>query len=269
MSRKIQITQHNPVMVVSDRFGYPPEDASRFRLFQFNILGRQLAPQDTPTKYVEVFRRAFENAGKSSTLGSQEKSAAKFNESRILQSFDSFVKSDVFVVKASNSTESLVEFARTLVNIVDEGEEPLTASSVTNDYQRFAAAQGRLSDIVSENENPLLPRSMPLISNLIEKYKEKSNITVLPEPTSEEIRHQSESLFYLGSRGLEAAYGDDEPEYTTDMLITVNPDYEGVNIELDSGEHSAARGLEAAYDDDEPEYTTDTLIEVNPDYEEE
>lgn len=269
MSREIRTARYNPLMVVSNRFGYSSEDASRFRFLQFNILGRQLAPRNIPTRSVDVFRRAFENAGRSSALGSEEKSVAKFNESRILQGFDSFVKSDVFVIEASSSTESLVGFARTLVNIFDEGEDRLTTSSAADDHQRFAPARDKLAGVVSENENPLLPPSMFLISNLIEKYKEESDVIALPEPTGEEVGHQPESLFHLDLRGLEAAYGDDEPEYTMDMLIAVNPDYEGTDVRLDSGKRSFARGLETAYDDDEPEYTTDILIEVNPDHEKE
>ena len=74
------------------------------------------------------------------------------------------------------------------------------------------------------------------------------------------------SLLSLGPRGLEAAYGDDEPEYTADMLIEVNPDYKGASVELGDGERSPRRGLAAAYSNDEPEYTADMLIEVNPNY---
>jgi len=271
MSHETQTARHNLLIAVSERSGYLSENANRSRLLEFNMFGKQLT-QEPPTISVDVFRRALEFAGKSSTLESQEKFPAKLASSQVFQSFDSFVKSDVFLVKVNSSTESLVGFARALVSIVDEGEDHFTTLSATTDYQRLAAAQDKLTDVVSKNENPLLSPSMLsmlFISNLIEKYEEKSNIVALPEPTKAEIRHQPESLLLLGSRGLEAAYGDDEPEYTTDMLIAVNPDYEGTDIELDSSERSFARGLEAAYDDDEPEYTTDTLVEVNPDYEKE
>ena len=69
------------------------------------------------------------------------------------------------------------------------------------------------------------------------------------------------------ARGLEAAYDDDEPEYTLDMLTALNPDYEGTDKKCDSEKRVPARGLEAAYDDDEPEYTLDMLTALNPDYE--
>lgn len=31
----------------------------------------------------------------------------------------------------------------------------------------------------------------------------------------------------ISARGLEGAYSDDEPEYTLDALVAVNPDYKG------------------------------------------
>lgn len=269
MLHEIQTTRHNPLIAGPERSGYLPQDANRSRLLEFNMFGKQLTPQEAPTMSVDVFRRAFERAGKFSMLESQEKSATQLNSSRILQNFDSFVKPSVLRAKANSSTESLVGFARTLVNIIDESTDHLTTQSATYNYQRLAAVRENLTDVVSENENSLLPPSMFFISNLIEKYEEKFSIVALPEPTRKEVRHQPKSLFHLGSRGLEAAYGDDEPEYTVDMLVAVNPDYEGTDIELDSGKYSFARGLEVAYDDDEPEYTTDMLIEVNPDHEKE
>ena len=69
------------------------------------------------------------------------------------------------------------------------------------------------------------------------------------------------------ARGLEGAYDDDEPEYTLDMLIAVNPDYKGAREKCSTTSRLPARGLEGAYDDDEPEYTLDMLTALNPDYE--
>ena len=66
--------------------------------------------------------------------------------------------------------------------------------------------------------------------------------------------------------GLEAAYSHDEPEYTLDMLISINPDYAGLDEKGAIGLRLPPRGLEAAYSHDEPEYTLDDLITVNPDY---
>ena len=48
---------------------------------------------------------------------------------------------------------------------------------------------------------------------------------------------------------------EDEPEYTLDMLISVNPKYEGAVKECCPEARVPARGLEGAYSEDEPEYT--------------
>ena len=70
----------------------------------------------------------------------------------------------------------------------------------------------------------------------------------------------------ISARGLEGAYSDDEPEYTLDMLVAVNPDYKGTRKACNTMVPISARGLEGAYSDDEPEYTLDMLVAVNPDY---
>ena len=84
----------------------------------------------------------------------------------------------------------------------------------------------------------------------------------------EEAKTDLDSGIRLPARGLEAAYSDDEPEYTLDMLISVNPDYAGLDENGEISMRVPACGLEAAYGDDEPEYTLDMLISVNPDYDE-
>ena len=90
-------------------------------------------------------------------------------------------------------------------------------------------------------------------------------------PTKELKKEEVEAKQPLGARasvrGLESAYSDDEPEYTLDMLIVVNPDYKGSPEKCNATSHLPARGLEGAYDDDEPEYTLDMLAALNPDYE--
>ena len=86
-------------------------------------------------------------------------------------------------------------------------------------------------------------------------------------PTKKLKKEEVEAKQPLGVRGLEGAYGDDEPEYTLDMLIAVNPDYKGSSEKCNTTSRIPARGLEDAYDDDEPEYTLDILAVLNPDYE--
>ena len=48
-------------------------------------------------------------------------------------------------------------------------------------------------------------------------------ITVLP--ASSELDEEREEWFRFAAASLARAYGDDEPEYTLDDLIEINPDY--------------------------------------------
>ena len=151
----------------------------------------------------------------------------------------------------------------TFVNVT---EDQLLTELTENDYHMLVEALDKLIDIVGESENHLLTLLMRFIGKLIERYEEKSDTTGWNESLEGE-ESTWESGLPLPAQGLEAAYSDDEPEYTTDMLVEVNPDYEDPDKEQGSGLHLSAQGLEAAYSDDEPEYTTDMLVEVNPDYE--
>ena len=49
-------------------------------------------------------------------------------------------------------------------------------------------------------------------------------VTVLPPEGADEAR---DAWLRVSAQGLEAAYGDDEPEYTADLIKEANPDYEG------------------------------------------
>ena len=80
-------------------------------------------------------------------------------------------------------------------------------------------------------------------------------------PDAEETKTEQNTSLRLPVRGLEAAYSNDEPEYTLDMLTEVNPDYAGLDENGEVSLRLPARGLEAAYSNDEPEYTLDMLIE--------
>ncbi len=48
-------------------------------------------------------------------------------------------------------------------------------------------------------------------------------VTVLPKHADEE----REEWVHLSKKGLEKAYGTDEPEYSVDLIKEANPDYEG------------------------------------------
>ena len=109
---------------------------------------------------------------------------------------------------------------------------------------------------------------MHFIGKLIEKYEEKFDATNRSQPLdTEKVEYNWESRMSLPVSSLEEAYGDDEPEYTKDMLIAVNPDYEDASEKWVSGSPLSASSLEETNGDDEPEYTKDMLIAVNPDYE--
>ena len=89
-------------------------------------------------------------------------------------------------------------------------------------------------------------------------------MTDLTQPVNTEETEEEQVLeTRVPARGLEGAYGEDEPEYTLDMLISVNPKYEGSIKECCPEARVPARGLEGAYGEDEPEYTLDMLISVS------
>ena len=69
--------------------------------------------------------------------------------------------------------------------------------------------------LIGESENHPLASLMEVVGALIEKYE------------SEQESTERESWYRLSMQMLARAYGEDEPEYTTDMLKWVNPDYEG------------------------------------------
>ena len=83
------------------------------------------------------------------------------------------------------------------------------------DYQRLSTLRDDLVVLVGEDKNHSLASLMEVVEALIEKYESEQ------ESTERETWHS------ISMQTLARAYGDDEPEYTTDMLKWVNPDYEG------------------------------------------
>lgn len=84
-----------------------------------------------------------------------------------------------------------------------------------NDYQQLSILRDELKTIVGESENHPLVSLMEVVGALIEKYE------------LEQASMEREAWYDFSLQMLARAYGDDEPEYTTDMLKWVNPDYEG------------------------------------------
>ena len=82
-----------------------------------------------------------------------------------------------------------------------------------SDYQRLSTLRNDLITLVGKSENHPLASLMEVVGALIEKYE------------SEQESAEREAWYRFSMQRLAQAYGEDEPEYTTDMLKWVNPDY--------------------------------------------
>ena len=83
------------------------------------------------------------------------------------------------------------------------------------DYHRLSTLRNDLITLIGNSENHPLVSLMEVIETLIEKYESDQELM------EREVWHS------FSMQMLARAYGEDEPEYTTDMLKWVNPDYEG------------------------------------------
>ncbi len=84
-----------------------------------------------------------------------------------------------------------------------------------SDYYRLSTLRNDLIALIGNSENHPLASLMEVIETLIEKYESDQELT------------EREAWHSFSMQMLARAYGEDEPEYTTDMLKWVNPDYEG------------------------------------------
>ena len=250
---------------------------------------KQRTPHTTPTSDHVELDTAFEDAGGLSAADYQKQASVRFGSSSGPQRLETIMSLAALGVsgaqwrgtaqfalamllgalgdseaKANSPFQSLAATVDTLVEI---NEDQFFTSLTDEDRQRLVASLDKLIDVVGEDEtHPFVPL-MNFIGNLIEKYEEQSTMANWTEPLNvEEAKTEQGPELRLPARGLEAAYGDDEPEYTLDMLISVNPDYAGLDENGEVSMRLPARGLEAAYGDDEPEYTLDMLISVNPEH---
>ena len=235
------------------------KDTDELDMFGLDILSKeQLAPHAPSAADIDEFNRA---------PGAQEQAPVKFSSSPIQQSSETIASAAAlrfYATREVNRFQLLIAVVDSLVNIT---EDQLLTTLTENDYQELVAALDELIDVVGEDENHLFAPLMHFIGKLIEKHEETSNVTHQYESLDrEEVETELRSGLRSPVRGLEAAYGDDEPEYTLDMLISVNPDYAGLDENGEVSMRSPVRGLEAAYGDDEPEYTLDMLISVNPEH---
>ena len=196
------------------------KNADELDLFGFgNILSKaQFAPHAPSAADTDEFNH---------DIGAQEQAPVKFSSSPIQQSSETTASAAAlrfYATREVNRFQPLIAAVDTLANIA---EDQLLAELTKNDYQILVAALDKLIDVVGESEHHLLAPLMHFIGKLIEKYEETSNVTHQYESLDRKRNENEwEDGLPLFARGLEAAYSDDEPEYTTDMLIEVNPDYE-------------------------------------------
>jgi antitoxin component of MazEF toxin-antitoxin module len=82
----------------------------------------------------------------------------------------------------------------------------------------------------------LIPKNFLEGVEEVEIRKENGLILVTPQAVhqiaeadglSAESSPESRDFYVLSQRGLANAYGDDEPEYSLDLIKEPNPDYEG------------------------------------------
>lgn len=83
------------------------------------------------------------------------------------------------------------------------------------DYHRLSTLRDELKTHIGKSKNHPLISLLEVVGALIEKYESEQEVA------------EREDWYGLSMRMLAQAYGENEPEYTIDMLKWVNPDYEG------------------------------------------
>ncbi len=195
------------------------EDADEADVFRYDMWSKvQPLPHAPSVTDIDEFGRA---------LGVQKQAPVKFGSSPMQQSSEttsSIVRLSRYMIKEDSRIQLLVAVADAFANVT---ENQLLTALTENDYQRLVEALDKLIDAIGESENHLLTLLMSFIGKLIEKYEEKFDLANWDDSLEgTEVEAEYESGLPLSAQGLEAAYSDDEPAYTTDMLIEVNPDYE-------------------------------------------
>ena len=208
---------------------------------------KQRTPHATPTSNRLELDTAFEDAGGLSPAEYQKPAPGSL------------------IPKTVGASQSLAVAVDALVDVVGRNESQLLASLKPNDYQQLVGALETLTAVVGEDKNHFLTPLMDSIDILIKKCKtdieesneEESDMAILTPVDEVATADPLEALLSLGPQGIEAAYGEDEHDYTEDYEESEDP-WEAL---LSLG----PQGIEAAYGEDEHDYTTDMLVEVNPD----
>ena len=74
--------------------------------------------------------------------------------------------------------------------------------------------------------NRLDPTDSPLVAALLDRLKtDDDNAPVIPYETAENFEQERREFLEASMISLNRAYGDDEPEYTIDDCIWINPDF--------------------------------------------
>ncbi len=87
-----------------------------------------------------------------------------------------------------------------------------------SDYHQLTTLRDELKTLIGKSENHPLASLMEVVGALIEKYELEQEI------------EERDTWHALSMQMLARAYGEDEPEYTTDMLKWVNPDYKESDV---------------------------------------
>ena len=158
-------------------------------------------------------------------------------------------KQPVLSVSSSVSvSESLAATVQTLVHL---NETEFLTSLTPDSYQQLTAVQAALSTVVGEDENHLFAPLATFITNLIKNHVDSPKI-----PACDKVRPV---------RGHAEEANEDEPEYTADMLISVNPHYEDPSETWNIGARPV-RGHAEEANEDERDLRTKPLTKGNLNY---
>ena len=202
MLREKQATPHSAPMTDSVELDLALEDAGG--LSPFGV-------QKQATVRLSQSAETIQALAALGILGAQWRSTA---QSALVMALTALSSSST---QADNPAQSFVAAVEMLVGFT---EDKFLASLTDDDCQRLVAARDKLTDLVGEAENHLFTPLKDFIGSLIEKYEDTSDIARLAESPD-----RRDALLDLGPRGLAAAYGDDEPDYTDVAFIEVNPNY--------------------------------------------
>ncbi len=226
MHSEIQNGLYKSIMRSIGKIEHPFGEETVFQWIKFYVFNAPTSHHKA-TDYLDVSRNALKDEDALAVLDSHEQAPVRFYASPTTSSYELPQSINELIDNGRSSPQSLAVTVRLLVNIVTRNEFQILSSLTDEDYQCFLTSLDRLIDVVGEDENHLFAPLMHFIGRFIEKFEEQSDSTDWEESLDiEEVKNDWRSGIPLPVQGLEAAYSDDETEYTLDMLIEENPDYE-------------------------------------------